>query len=482
MKKAVIYARYSSDKQTENSISAQLSICYKYAENNDIQIVGEYIDRALSASKNVEKRTEFQRMILNSKGADWKYVLVTKTDRFARNEYDSIVYEHALEKNGVKILSATQPISDTPEGIFVKAIFRANDAYYSKELGEKTKNGLRENFKKGLVISGSCPLGYDIVDKRLVINEFEADQVRKIFALAIDGNSFGAITKLMRDEGLVNKQTGMPYDQSSIGKILKNIKYTGRHLFEGVVYENKTPRILDDETFDFAQKRIMKNRHSSKERTKYKYLLSGMIFDAETETSYYGYSTTNSYGKEFSYYVPKNRQNKWIKRKEFEDMVFEKILKIIYSNFLDDILDGITEELNIQNKANLKPFKLELRETEKQIANMLKAIKMGIVTSSTKTELEILENKKNSIERRISELGTKHLTALSRAEVKKRFKPLKTKDLTEAEKEMLMMDIIDKVVIYGEYAIITFKVEGEDFSVAEIVEKVSAVLAGSPTK
>ena len=100
MIRAAIYARYSSDKQTEQSIEGQLRVCEQYCKTNGIDIVDTYIDRALSASKNTDKRTDFLRMIKDSDKKLWDIVVVYKLDRFSRDRYDSAIYKAKLKKNG----------------------------------------------------------------------------------------------------------------------------------------------------------------------------------------------------------------------------------------------------------------------------------------------------------------------------------------------------------------------------------------------
>ena len=103
---AVIYARYSSDNQREESIEGQIRECTAYAEKNDITIVKHYIDRAISAK--TDNRPQFQQMIKDSDKKLFDIVLVWKLDRFARNRYDSARYKTQVKKNGVKLMSATE--------------------------------------------------------------------------------------------------------------------------------------------------------------------------------------------------------------------------------------------------------------------------------------------------------------------------------------------------------------------------------------
>ena len=117
---AVIYARYSSDSQREASIEGQLRDCKDYAEKNGITVVGTYIDRAYSAK--TDDRPDFQRMIKDSGKKIFDVVLVWKLDRFARNRFDAVNYKYQLEKNGVHLVSAMEPISQGPEGIMVESM------------------------------------------------------------------------------------------------------------------------------------------------------------------------------------------------------------------------------------------------------------------------------------------------------------------------------------------------------------------------
>lgn len=116
--KAVIYARFSSDRQREESIDGQVRECTEYAERNNIDIVGSYVDRALSASKDTQKRLDFLRMVQDSSKHLFDIVLVWKLDRFSRDRYDAAHYKHILKKNGVKVVSATEHIAEGPEALF----------------------------------------------------------------------------------------------------------------------------------------------------------------------------------------------------------------------------------------------------------------------------------------------------------------------------------------------------------------------------
>ena len=136
----VIYARYSSDNQREESIEGQLRECQAFAEKNDITILNTYIDRAFSAK--TDNRPEFQHMIADSKKKMFDVVLVWKYDRFARNRLDSLLYKQLLQRNNIKLVSVTEPIMNSSVGIIVESMIDSYNEYYSAELAEKVTRGM----------------------------------------------------------------------------------------------------------------------------------------------------------------------------------------------------------------------------------------------------------------------------------------------------------------------------------------------------
>ena len=167
-KRTVIYARFSSHSQTEQSIEGQFRECYDYAKKHDLLVVSEYIDRALTGT--TDKRPSFLQMIEYSKKKTFDYVLVYQLDRFARNRYDSANYKAKLKKNGVRVLSAKENISEDASGILIEGVLESMAEYYSAELSQKVKRGIRESYEKGYFIGGYGLFGYDIVDKKWTIN------------------------------------------------------------------------------------------------------------------------------------------------------------------------------------------------------------------------------------------------------------------------------------------------------------------------
>ena len=176
----VVYARFSSHSQTEQSIEGQLKVCYEYAEQNHYTVVGEYIDRAMSGK--YDNRAEFQRMISDSDKHTFEGVLVYQLDRFARNRYDSAIYKAKLKKNGVRVLSAKENITDDASGILVEGVLESMAEYYSAELSQKIHRGMEINAQKCLSNGSNPGLGFKVdKDRHFYVDEDEAKIVREIF-------------------------------------------------------------------------------------------------------------------------------------------------------------------------------------------------------------------------------------------------------------------------------------------------------------
>ena len=176
---AVIYARYSSHNQTEQSIEGQLRDCYAYAKRCDLTVVGEYIDRAISGT--TDERPDFQRMIADAPKKQFQRILVWKLDRFARSRYDSAIYKHQLKQYGVRVLSVMENVGEGDESILLEALLEASAEYYSLDLKKKIQRGQRETIAKGRFCGGSVPYGYQSVDGKLVIDEKTAPHIRYVF-------------------------------------------------------------------------------------------------------------------------------------------------------------------------------------------------------------------------------------------------------------------------------------------------------------
>ena len=298
---AVIYARYSCDNQREESIEGQLRECKEFCKKHDFCVVNEYIDRALSA--RTDNRPQFKKMINDSQNRSFEKVIVWKLDRFARNRNDSIIYKMKLLKNGVKVISATERISDSPEGIILESVLEGFAEYYSRDLSQKVTRGMKENFLKGIFNGGTPAYGFKVENRKLVINREEQKLVQRLFKLYTTTDlSLNQIANIFNEEGLRNRQ-GKKFTQHQMNSLISNRKFIGELGFKEETIKNALPLTIDTKTFELAQKKKESNKiQSSHFKSEDKYILSGKLFCGECNHKMIGESTKKNNGKIYRYY------------------------------------------------------------------------------------------------------------------------------------------------------------------------------------
>ena len=206
LKYAIAYARYSSDRQREESIDAQIRAIKDYCEKENIKLVAIFTDEAQSG-KNSD-RDNFQEMIsgIVKDRYNIDYVLVHKFNRFARNQYDSAIYKKKLKEKGVKVVSVTQKIDDTPEGAMMERFLEAMDEYYSANLAAEVRKGLRENALKGKIHGGVVPFGFDVDENMNYVPNKDAKIVRRIFEDIAAGVPKAKVVERLNAEGIRNSK------------------------------------------------------------------------------------------------------------------------------------------------------------------------------------------------------------------------------------------------------------------------------------
>ncbi len=332
--KAVIYARYSSYAQSEQSIEGQLDECYEYARNHEIEVVNEYIDRAMTG-KN-DHRPSLQALLKASALRKFDVVLVYKLDRFARNRYDSAVNRQILNKNNVKLISVKENISNGPEGIILEGMLEAYNEYYSYELAQKVNRGMKKSFEKGLWTGGKPPLGYKVVDKVVSVDENTAPYIRKMFEMYIEGKAVEQIREYLKSQGYsYNSNT-------SIIKMLGNLRYVGINTYGEM--QSTFPQIIDKETFQKAQNKIQSKRHyGGRAKAKVEYLLQGVAFCGNCGTALVGGYGTSRNGDKYEYYTcGKRKKTKSCNKKNERKYKLE-----------DEVINLTVENVTNENSAKI---------------------------------------------------------------------------------------------------------------------------------
>ena len=460
---AVIYARYSSDAQTEQSIEGQIRVIQDYAKRNSIRIIDSYIDRAISGLR--EDRPEFQRMIKESKLKNFGYVLVYKYDRFSRDRLNSLVYKRELKKNGVKVMSVTEYISDDPQGILFESIIDGYSEYYSAELAQKVKRGNRESRLKGLYTGGIVPYGYKIVDKKYVIVPEEAEVIKKIFRDVINKKTYQEICDEINSKGIRNKD-GRIFRASYIGTVIVNEKYMGLVTVDGEEFYNIVPAIIDKETFECAKYNTTHNqRRSPHFRARTKYLLSGMVYCGYCGEFLVGETGTSKTAKVHTYYKCNSQKKKkrqcdkaTVKREWLEETVVDAARTVLskteYINLLADEMTKIFNNTVLDDK-ELDVNEKNIYKVKKEIDNIVNIMAGGFVNDSLKERLSKLDEERKQLEIENVHLKTKSKTTITKEDVKYFLQTFIKMDITDDNYKQRIIDrFIRKVILFDDRVLI----------------------------
>ena len=262
MKTAYAYARFSSDNQREESIDAQVRAIKEYCEREGIRLLRVFKDEAVSG--RTANRPAFQDLfqLIRSHPAD--YLIVHKSDRFARSRADDAFYRAKLKEAGMRLVSVLERFDDTPESIIMEGLMASLNEYYSANLSRESKKGIKENVLKGKRNGGKAPFGYTCVNQHLVPNR-DADKVRSFFQMYAEGKRLVDIAKTLK----------LPF--VNYGAVLRNEVYLGTLISKDWRKENAHEAIIDRDTWELCQKRLHDSPHNAANRAKFPYLLSGMI-------------------------------------------------------------------------------------------------------------------------------------------------------------------------------------------------------------
>ena len=444
--RAALYARFSSDNQRNESIDAQERAIREFARNNNIILVASYIDRAKSAM--TDDRPQFQQMIKEAAEHKFDIVLVHKLDRFARNRNDSIINRSKLKRNGVSLLSVTEPLDDEkPESIILEAVLEAMAEYYSKNLAREVRKGLNENALKATHTGGRPPLGYDVdnATRKLIINPQEAEAVRIIFKMVIEGHGYSSIMHCLNSRGYKTK-TGSPFGKNSLYEILRNPKYKGVYVYnkaasadpyihtrnthqwkdksEMIILAGAVPQIISEEDFETVQRILQQRRrhnHGAKHH-KEVYLLTGKIFCGKCGCRYSGNRKRSAGNRAPNItYRCNNRarrtgidcDNKEVNRDYLEDFVLKQIENAVFHKGIAEKLLGRFQEYmlaaNKEKQSVLARLKKEAEAIARQESNITDILAGGTISDAQQRLLL----------KKLDELDSKHQNVLSLLEQQK---------------------------------------------------------------
>ena len=464
MKNAVIYARFSSHAQNEQSIEGQLKECYAFAERSGLRIVHEYIDRALTGT--TDKRPEFLQMIEDSKRKGFQFVVVYQLDRFARNRYDSATYKAKLKKNGVRVLSSKENITDDASGILIEGVLESMAEYYSAELSQKIKRGIAISASKCKFFGGKVPLGYKIDEKKdYVINEETAPIVRRMFEMLAGGYNYAQIARYMNERGIPTA-TGGKWGKNSFNSIFSNRRYLGKYIFHGEEIDGGIPQLIDDGLFADVQKVLEKYAAApSRGKAKVEYLLSDKLICGKCGNKMTGISSTSKSKKIHHYYkcvgVTKSVCDKRTIRKQF---IEDEIVYAIVGNgteqnphgvLTDEFIDTIAAETYMliqaeRNDSEIKRLESLVADNQKAINNLMQALMLGKIADTILAQIEKLESENKELNDTIESEKALQIN-YTYADIRKWLQHFRTLDYSKTKNRKDLIDtFIYKVLLFDD--------------------------------
>lgn len=460
MIRAVIYARFSSENQREESIEGQIRECRKYAQDHGMSVVAEYADRALSG--RTDKRPDFLRMIKDAERGRFDVIIMWKLDRFARNRYDSATYKAKLKKAGVILHYVKEYIPDDPTGIILESVLEGMAEYYSANLAQNISRGLMENALKGKFIGGRVPLGYQKDSEgKLALDPVTAPVVERIFNQYADGVPIIQICVQLNEQG-VKTSIGGQWNKNSVRKMLKNRKYIGEYAYKDVFIADGVPRIVSNELFERVQKRVNANTRikGGTYKASEQYLLATKVFCGHCGAPMIGESGTSKTGRVYHYYKCVGRKRgtrscpKVIEKKHWleEIVIRETLTHVLTRENIDLIADKAIEllEEDAKNNSVLESLESQLKEVNSALRNLLRALEAGIFNSTTQSRMTELEALKEQLEIK-AERERQSKPILEKEEIVFWLESFREGDINDEEYRRRVIDtLLSKVLVFDE--------------------------------
>lgn len=413
MQEAVIYARYSSDKQDEASIEAQVRACREYADQKGMTVIEVYADEAISGK--TAKRSQYQRLLKDMEKEAFDTILIHKYDRVARSLSEHVKLEQRLKEAGVLLVAVAQDFGTSSEAKIMRTLMWSLSEYYIDNLASEVKKGHRENALKALHNGGCPPFGYDVVNQQYVINDLEAGYVRKIFTAALNREGFTAIIKEMNTAGIVGKR-GKPIRYTQIYEMLRNEKYTGTYVYSpqeekrrgdrrgkpnAIRIENALPMIISRALFLEVQQ-IMDNRKQT--GSKANYLCSGLVY-CHCGAKMHG-MTSKRKGHEYRYFTCSKKCGASVVKMEAVDDAAFRYLHDLLSVENQERIAAALREYQAGEGCRMEEFKAALKkrieEKQTQYQTLMQNLASGVLPpeivqdigvrmQDIKAEIEMLE-------------------------------------------------------------------------------------------
>ena len=458
---AVIYARYSSHSQTEQSIEGQLAAAHAYARGHGYTVVREYCDRAQTGRN--DNRDAFQQMLSDTDKHQFDVIITWKVDRIGRNREDIAFNKHRCKKNGVRIEYVAENLPDSAESVILESVLEGMAEYYSLQLSTNIRRGQLESARKLQCVGGTRPLGYDVdkETKRYVIDKKTAPVVRQIFEKYAKGATEVEIIRWLNDQGIRTTKK-KPFTKSSLATLLHNEKYIGVYTYGDLVrVEDGMPAIVDRETFDKVQELMKVNRRApSHTWTHQEYILTDKLFCGKCGSPMVGESGFSKTGAKHCYYscTGKRKKKTCDKRPVRQDWIEGEVLKATREMLKDEeLLDWIADQtynyyLSVNGREEEKTIlQKELAGVDTSIDRLVSAIEAGAFNDRIKSRLDALNEQKAQITASIADLELASGFRLTRDHIAFFLRQFRDADLEDrACQKRLIQTFVNSVFVFDD--------------------------------
>ena len=452
----VIYARFSSHSQTEQSIEGQLNVCHEYARSHGFNVINEYIDRAQSGTS--DNRSNFQRMINDSVHHAFQGVLVYQLDRFARNRYDSAIYKARLKKNGVRVMSAKENIADDASGILVEGVLESMAEYYSVELSQKILRGMKINAEKCLSNGSNPGLGFKVdKDRQFYVDPKEAAIVREVFERYSQGETATDIIDDLNDRN-IRTSRGNPFNKNSLHRMFRNKRYIGIYTYKDTEIVGGMPRIIDDGLFYRVQDILERNKVApARTRGKNEYLLTTKLFCGHCGEMMTGYTGTSKQGTRYHYYICNGRKakrcsKKMISKSTIEESVINICLGLLTEEKIEIISDRVLIASNRSDEiASIKRLKSAIADADHAIENLWRALEYGQSVEMITERIRIRKQEKEELEKQLAKEELK-FQGFDYSQIRAYLYHIKNLPGDDMEKKRALINIfINRIYLYDDH-------------------------------
>ncbi len=456
---AVVYARFSSHSQGEQSIEGQISEAHKYAASHGYTIVHEYVDRAKSG--RTDNREQFQQMLKDTSKRQFDVIILWKVDRFGRNREEIALNKMKCKKNGVRVEYVAETIPNTPEGVILESVLEGFAEYYSLQLSQNIRRGQRKSAEKCQCVGGNRPMGYLTgPDKKFIIDPDTAPTVKLAFDMYAAGHTITEIVDHFNAMGFRNRK-GKPFSKNSLYSVLKNEKYTGVYIWQDQRIEGGMPRIIDDDTFWKVQELMKVNKRAPAHKwNRSDYILTEKLFCGKCGSMMIGEAGTGKMGVKYNYYACSKRKRhgdcdkKAVRQEVIEAEVIRATLELLQDDELIEFLIEHTWEYyqaQDESQEELDALHRQLEQVQAAMENLVRAVELGMVNEITQKRMKELEAQQKEITVAIADREIARGFHVTREYVDFFFKKFRDMDYTNQEcQKQLISTFVNSVYLYDD--------------------------------